>query len=87
MLEGQDLGELPQRFWGDSDYEYWVVVQAEHKPAVLAALRRDVPPGEGDDAELLQWMARVLGGDSKAVSHFRDLLQAHGIPSEFGNWA
>ena len=25
VLEGQDLGEGPLQFWGDDEYEYWVV--------------------------------------------------------------
>ncbi len=38
VLSGQDLGDGPQQFWGDDEYEFWVTVSAEHKDAVLLAL-------------------------------------------------
>jgi len=37
-ISGQDLGEAPEKYWGDSDYEYWVSVRPEHKDRVLLAL-------------------------------------------------
>lgn len=41
IVSGQDIGEAPERFYGDSDYEYWVHVPAAAKPALLAALRAE----------------------------------------------
>ena len=38
VLFGQDIGEAPKKHFGDSDYEYWVVVQEEQKDRVLLAL-------------------------------------------------
>ncbi len=38
VISGQDVGDAPREFFGDSDYEWWVVVKAEHKDAVLLAL-------------------------------------------------
>ena len=37
-VSGQDLGDAPEKYWGDSDYEYWVSVRPEHKDWVLLAL-------------------------------------------------
>jgi hypothetical protein len=37
-ISGQDLGDAPEKYWGDSDYEYWVSVRPEHKDWVLLAL-------------------------------------------------
>ena len=34
----QDIGGAPTRIWGDSDYEWWVSVAAEHKDRVLLLL-------------------------------------------------
>jgi arsenate reductase-like glutaredoxin family protein len=31
VLEGQDLGSGVEEYWGDSDYEYWVIVKARYK--------------------------------------------------------
>lgn len=38
VISGQDLGDDPQQFWGDDEYEFWVTVPAEHKDAVLLTL-------------------------------------------------
>ncbi len=38
VVSGQDVGKAPEEYWGDSDYEYWVVVAKEHKDRVRRAL-------------------------------------------------
>jgi hypothetical protein len=38
MMYTQDIGKMAEEVWGDSDYEFWVTVQAEHKDMVLLAL-------------------------------------------------
>ncbi|NHJ12924.1 MAG: hypothetical protein EAX95_04570 [Candidatus Thorarchaeota archaeon] len=38
VLSGQDVGEAPEKHFGDSDYEYWVVVKEEQKDRVILAL-------------------------------------------------
>lgn len=38
VISGQDIGELPMEHFGDSDYEYWVVVPEDQKDRVLLAL-------------------------------------------------
>lgn len=38
QLSGQDVGEAPREFFGDSDYEYWLTVSKEHKDDVLLLL-------------------------------------------------
>jgi hypothetical protein len=45
LLSGQDVGKAPEEFWGDADYEYWVLVAAEHKDRVLLALLEKVYGG------------------------------------------
>jgi len=45
QLSGQDVGKAPKEFWGDGDYEYWVLVPAEHKDRVLLALLKEVYGG------------------------------------------
>jgi len=32
VFEGQDIGPGVEKFFGDSDYEYWHTVKAEHVP-------------------------------------------------------
>lgn len=38
LFSGQDIGEAPESFFGDSDYEYWLMVEEEQKDRVLLAL-------------------------------------------------
>ena len=38
VISGQDLGKAPKEFWGDDEYEYWLVVKAAHKDRLLLAL-------------------------------------------------
>jgi hypothetical protein len=40
-LQGQDIGPGVERIFGDSDYEYWHKVTAEHVPLVLLQLIKD----------------------------------------------
>ena len=41
VLEGQDLGAGVKSVFGDSDFEYWRTVKAEHVPQVLLHLLKD----------------------------------------------
>ena len=38
VVLGQDIGKAPEKWWGDTDYEFWVTVPPEHKDDVLLAL-------------------------------------------------
>jgi len=38
LFSGQDIGEAPEEFFGDSDYEYWLTVPAVEKDKLLLAL-------------------------------------------------
>jgi hypothetical protein len=38
QLSGQDVGEGPRKFFGDSDYEYSLTVSKEHKDDLLLLL-------------------------------------------------
>ena len=37
-FSGHDMGEAPERFFGDDEYEYWLVVEAIDKDRILLAL-------------------------------------------------
>jgi hypothetical protein len=41
MLEGYDLGPEVEKYWGDSDYEYWLTVAADYKDSLLLRLLQD----------------------------------------------
>lgn len=94
LLSGQDIGKAPKDWFGDSDYEYWLVVAASDKEHVLSILLGQVAGGQqfrpaGDASEdekdwaLLTVIEKTYGGDLRAVSVFCDLLKANGIRFEF----
>ncbi len=94
VLSGQDIGKAPEEWFGDSDYEYWLVVAASEKDRVLTMLLGQVAGGQqfipvSDASEdekdwaLLTAIEKTYGGDLRAVSVFRDLLRANGIRFEF----
>ena len=37
-FSGHDMGEAPERFFGDDEYEYWLVIEARDKDRLLLAL-------------------------------------------------
>ena len=46
IISGQDLGEFPKKYWGDSDYEYWLTVSAKDKDRLLLALLEALYKGD-----------------------------------------
>jgi hypothetical protein len=41
VLEGYDVGETPEKYWGDSDYEYWLTVNKDYKDTILLWLIKE----------------------------------------------
>jgi hypothetical protein len=57
VMEGQDVGEAPREFFGDSDYEYWVTVRGSGKDAVLLRLLADRFGPEGaPSSAFMEWL-------------------------------
>jgi hypothetical protein len=57
VISGQDVGEAPQEFYGDSDYEWWVTVQAKDKDSVILALIEKVFGGRfSASEEFREWL-------------------------------
>ncbi len=54
VLEGYDIGPGVEEFFGDSDYEYWHTVKAEHVPLVLLQLIQDRFQTHAEFAEWLK---------------------------------
>ena len=71
VFEGYDIGDAVERYWGDSDYEYWLTIKAQHLPTVLLNLIKEC------------FDKKLFTNDSE----FRDWLEKQGIPSEFHSWA
>lgn len=82
VVEGYDIGRRVEEYWGDSDYEYSVKVQAVDVNEVYAALQ--LPPG--DKAKLLHELSLRFNTNT-AYSDFRNFLDAHKIKSEGFSWS
>ncbi len=94
VLSGLDIGKAPEECYGDSDYEYWLVVAASDKDHVLSILlgqvsgaQRFAPARDASEDQknwaLLTVIEKAYGGDLEAVWALRDLLKANGIRFEF----
>jgi len=98
VISGQDIGEEPKRLFGDSDYEYWLMVPESEKHRVLPMLSQTVTPGaeggafhedgspELEDGLLLRRLEQVYGGNACVVSALMDLFRANGIPYSFNTY-
>ena len=45
LFSGQDIGDAPRKAFGDSDYEYWLMIRAPHKDQLLLALIEKIYSG------------------------------------------
>ena len=63
LLSGQDIGEIPEKFFGDSDYEYWLTVPAAEKDRLLLAL---IEKHYAGDAMVVSTMREFM--ESKNIS-------------------
>ena len=62
LFSGQDIGEEPEQFFGDSDYEYWLTVPASEKDRLLLAL---LEKHYGGDSCVMSTLKELL--DSKDI--------------------
>lgn len=53
VLEGYDIGETPKKYWGDSDYEYWLTVNKDYKDTILLWLIKE---RFEDDSHFKDWL-------------------------------
>jgi hypothetical protein len=84
VLEVQDLGGALKDLFGDSDYEWWVVVRASDKPKLIARLMEQqdgsaVVTAEEEDALLLSLIESAFAGRPSAPSDIEKWLAANGI--------
>lgn len=94
VISGHDTGPAVLSIWGDSDYEYWLVVEREHLTPVVeglvrklshdATLPEDEPQRHRILLELMElaWSRGVFETDVD----FRRWLNAIHVPSEFSSY-
>ena len=98
VVSGQDIGKLPEEYWGDSDYEFYVYVPAKYKEDVqrvlLEKFHADNPNVvdvfkdlKSADDVILALLDKIYAGNPKAVDQFKDYARSKGIPAEFSSWA
>lgn len=63
VLSGCDLGDAPREAFGDSDYEWWIAVPAEHRNAVLLELMKDRFGHATGTTTFMEWL------DARAIPH------------------
>lgn len=75
-LEGQDIGDSVEKYWGDSDYEYFLYVQKENKEKILPPLLRERFGGMPD---FLKWLEEkgIPSAEGAAARDFETFLTAN----------
>ena len=53
VFEGYDVGETSRKYWGDSDYEYWLVINKDYKDTILLWLIKECFE---DDSHFKNWL-------------------------------
>jgi hypothetical protein len=100
QIDTHDMGKATEEFWGDSDYEFWAVVQREHWPELLAALARHAGAeawatdpqtwrrlGDTELAKLLLKVSKAMfAGESRATDLVKDICAEHGVKYSGGSW-
>ena len=79
LVEGYDNGELVERTWGESDYEYGMKLASQSVEKLKAVF--DVRENEA----LLSEIQRCFGG-ALAFSTFKSFLDHYGIEYDYFSW-
>jgi hypothetical protein len=81
VIDGYDIGDFVEKYWGDSDYEYSTTVFAAEVIKLYALFN----VGEGDKEGLLKAIAATYN-DNSCYSNFRSFLAENGIRYESFSW-
>lgn len=79
LVEGYDIGQLAEKYWGDSDYEYSMKLRPPSVEKLKAVFELS-----GDDA-LLAEIQRRFGG-ALAFSTFKSFLDQNDVEYEYFSW-
>jgi hypothetical protein len=80
-VDGYDIGKTVEEAWGDSDYEYDMVIPAEGVDALYGLLNVRA----GDKKGLLKALAERFHGN-RCFSEIGDFLDEHGIAHGTSRW-
>jgi|SRR5689334_6148288 hypothetical protein len=88
VIATQDVGAAPRLAFGDSDYEWWIVVRAGHTSRVLDLLQHDAGVTDDDrEIQLLTLLERKFGGRISSPDDLQKWLDNNGIPYEFSSFS
>ena len=75
-LEGQDIGDSVEKYWGDSDYEYFLYVKKENKEKILPLLMKERFVSMSD---FVNWLGEkgIPGAPSGTARDFETYLTTH----------
>jgi hypothetical protein len=82
IIEGYDIGDRVEEWYGDSDYEYTLVVSGDEVVKLYPLLEVN----EGDKEGLLKAIAEKYNTNT-CYSEFRYFLENNQIKSEGFSWA
>lgn len=83
VISGCDIGTFVEGHIGDSDYEYWIIVQEDELNKVSLLLHvpeTDLLPG------ILNKLKENFGDKSECFELIRGFFDEYGIKYEFGTW-
>ncbi|MCB0687984.1 MAG: hypothetical protein KDC53_15715 [Saprospiraceae bacterium] len=83
-VSGLDLGSLVLELQGKSDYEYFLLVHAEHKQSLISKLQNEYPEIK-TDADLLEWFSRHYNGNN-AFSAICALMKRMDVVHDVSFW-
>lgn len=75
-LEGQDIGDSVEKYWGDSDYEYFLYVRKEDKEKIPLLLLKE---RFASMSEFVKWLDEkdLPGAPDASAPEFRAYLNTH----------
>ena len=75
-LEGKDIGDSVEKYWGDSDYEYFLYVKKEDKEKIPLLLLKE---RFGSMSDFLKWLNEkgISGAPGGAAADFEAYLNEH----------
>ena len=77
-LDGQDIGDAVEQFWGEDEYEYSFTLTPENTEKMFEAIGAEV----GKEEEAI----RLFFGGKISTGTFKELLGKNGIKYEFWNY-
>lgn len=81
VIDGYDIGDFVEKYWGDSDYEYSTTIFKDEVRKLFLLFKVT----EGDKEGLLKAIAADFH-DNSCYSEFRNFLDENGIKYESFSW-